>query len=74
MIPYSLLGSSRVLAVGPVAIVSLLVATGVGEIVPPGGPEYLTPVLTLALLVGIIQLAMGIVGLGFLERVTIAEA
>lgn len=48
------------------AIVSLLVATGVGALTLPGNPAYLTLALTLALLVGIIQLTMGVVQLGFL--------
>ena len=52
---YGLMGSSRVLAVGPVAIVSLLVASGVGQFAEMGTAEYLQLALTLALLVGIIQ-------------------
>ncbi len=66
LIVYGLLGSSRVLAVGPVAIVSLLVATGISPLAEQGGPEYVQLALTLALLVGIVQLIMGVVRLGFL--------
>jgi SulP family sulfate permease len=66
LIIYGLLGSSRTLAVGPVAIVSLMVATGVGGLAEQGTAAYLQLVLTLALMVGVFQLIMGVVGLGFL--------
>ena len=66
LVLYALLGTSRVLAVGPVAMVSLLVATGVGRLAQPNTPEYLILALALALLVGIIQTMMGLVRLGFL--------
>lgn len=72
LIIYGLLGTSRTLAVGPVAIVSLLVATGISAL-PTADPgtaaymtEYISLALTLALLVGIIQLLMGVINLGFL--------
>lgn len=63
---YGLLGTSRTLAVGPVAIVSLLVVSGLSPLVEPGSAYYLQLALTLALLVGLIRTAMGLVRLGFL--------
>lgn len=63
---YAALGSSRALAVGPVAMVSLLVASGVGDLAPPGSREYVAIALTLALMVGIIQTLMGVLRTGFL--------
>lgn len=63
---YGIFGTSRTLAVGPVAIVSLLVASGVGTFADIGSPEYLQLALTLALLVGIIQALMGLFRVGFL--------
>ena len=63
---YGILGTSRTLAVGPVAIVSLLVASGVGAFAEIGSPEYIQFALTLALLVGIIQALMGLFRVGFL--------
>lgn len=63
---YGLLGTSRTLAVGPVAIVSILVAAGVSGLAEPGSPEYAQFALTLALLVGLIQWAMGLFRIGFL--------
>ncbi|MCL4295295.1 MAG: solute carrier family 26 protein [Anaerolineae bacterium] len=66
LIIYGLLGTSRTLAVGPVAIVSLLVVSGVSPLAEPGSATYIQLVLTLALLVGLIQVVMGLVRLGFL--------
>ncbi|MAT96458.1 MAG: sodium-independent anion transporter [Anaerolineaceae bacterium] len=66
LIVYGLLGSSRTLAVGPVAIVSLLVATGIAPLAEVGSAAYLQLAIVLALLVGVIQLVMGLVRLGFL--------
>jgi SulP family sulfate permease len=66
LIIYGLLGTSRTLAVGPVAIVSLLVITGVSPLADPGSAQYVQLALTLALLVGLIQAGMGLVRLGFL--------
>lgn len=63
---YALFGTSRALAVGPVAMVSLLVATGVGEFAQPNTPQYLAFAIVLAFLVGILQTFMGLVRLGFL--------
>ena len=65
LIIYGLLGTSRTLAVGPVAIVSLLVASGVAPLADAGSAEYLQLALTLALLVAIIQFIMGVVRAGF---------
>ncbi|WP_368505987.1 SulP family inorganic anion transporter [Alkalihalophilus sp. As8PL] len=63
---YALFGSSRQLAVGPVAMVSLLVLTGVQGLAEPGSSEYISLVLLLALMVGVIQLSLGLLRLGFI--------
>ncbi len=63
---YSLFGTSNALAVGPVAMVSLLVLSGVGELAQPGSPEFVSLCLVLALLVGLLQLLMGVFRFGFL--------
>ncbi len=63
---YALLGTSRQLAVGPVAMVSLLTATGVGAIAEGGTQTYIQLALTLALMVGLIQFLLGAFRLGFL--------
>ncbi|WP_017726107.1 SulP family inorganic anion transporter [Halalkalibacterium ligniniphilum] len=66
LIIYALFGTSRQLAVGPVAMVSLLVLTGVSTIAEPGTDEYLSLVLLLMLMIGLIQFLMGVLRLGFL--------
>ena len=66
LIIYGLMGTSRTLAVGPVAIVSLLVASGVGALAGADTAVYVQLALTLALLVGIIQALMGLFKVGFL--------
>ncbi len=63
---YALFGTSRQLAVGPVAIVSLLTASALGQLVDEGTAGYLAAAAMLALLVGVIHLALGIGRLGFL--------
>ena len=65
LIAYALFGSSRQLAVGPVAMMSLLVFTGVSPLADPGSEEYIRLVLILSLMVGTVQLAMGLVRIGF---------
>ncbi len=66
LIIYGVLGTSRTLAVGPVAIVSLLVASSVGALAESGSAEYVQLALALALLVGIIQVVMGLLRVGFM--------
>lgn len=63
---YAAFGSSRQLAVGPVAMVSLLVAAGVGKGAPAGSDAFVAHAILLALMVGALQLAMGVLRLGFL--------
>ncbi len=66
LIGYALFGSSNALAVGPVAVVSLMTAAAVGEIAASGTPEYLGAALALALLSGVFLIALGLLRLGFL--------
>ncbi|UCZ53565.1 sulfate permease [Bacillus shivajii] len=68
LIIYALFGTSRQLAVGPVAMVSLLVFTGVSGLAEPGTDEYISYVLLLALLVGVIQLLLGVFKLGAITK------
>jgi len=63
---YPLLGTSRMLAVGPVAVDSLMVAAAIAKFAPQGSSEYLVLAITLALLVGIIEIGMGALRMGFL--------
>ena len=66
LVLYGIFGTSRSLAVGPVAIVSLMVAVGVSPLAEMGTSNYLQVALTLALLVGVIQAVMGLLRVGFL--------
>ncbi|TYC64452.1 sulfate permease [Rhodobacterales bacterium] len=66
LVAYTIFGTSRALAVGPVAVVSLLTAAAVGEFAQQGTPEYLGAAIVLALLSGLMLLAMGMFRLGFL--------
>ncbi|MFA5539217.1 MAG: sulfate permease [Gemmobacter sp.] len=65
---YALFGSSRVLAVGPVAVVSLMTASAVGEVAAQGTAGYLVAAAGLALVSGGMLLAMGFLRLGFLAN------
>lgn len=66
VIAYALFGTSRQLAVGPVAIVSLLTATALAPLVEEGTASYLEAAALLALMVGVVHLVLGFGRLGFL--------
>jgi SulP family sulfate permease len=61
---YSLSGTSRYLAVGPVAVISLMVAGVAGEFAPPGSPAYLEATVILAWLSGVFLCLFGVLRLG----------
>ncbi|MCW5515480.1 SulP family inorganic anion transporter [Muriicola sp. Z0-33] len=63
---YALMGTSRQLAVGPVAMDSLLVASGLGALALSGIEEYIAMAIFLALFMGVIQLGLGLLRMGFL--------
>lgn len=63
---YAIMGTSRQLAVGPVAMDSLLVASGLGALSLSGIDEYITMAIFLALFMGFIQLVLGLFRMGFL--------
>tara|TARA_R110002051_G_scaffold64139_2_gene116761 strand:+ start:4508 stop:6256 length:1749 start_codon:yes stop_codon:yes gene_type:complete len=66
VLTYAFLGTSRKIAVGPVAMDSLLVAVGLGTLTITGVENYIKMVVVLALMVGVIQLLLGILRMGFL--------
>ena len=68
LVLYTLFGTSMTLAVGPVAVASLMTASAVGELAARGTPEYLGAAIALALLSGVMLIAMGIARLGFLAN------
>jgi SulP family sulfate permease len=63
---YAIFGSSRQVAIGPVAMDSLIVATGVSTLALAGSESYISIAILLALMVGAIQFLMGIFSLGFI--------
>jgi len=63
---YGILGTSRQLSVGPVAMDSLLVASGLGALSLSGIDEYISMAIFLALFMGAIQFILGVVRMGFL--------
>lgn len=65
-VAYTIFGTSRQLAVGPVAMDSLLVAAGVSALAEVGSEHYITLAIMLAFMMGVIQLLFGLVRMGFL--------
>ncbi len=65
---YAIFGTSRQLSVGPVAMDSLLVASGISVMANQGTDAYLTLVLLLTAFMGLIQLSLGIIKLGFVTN------
>lgn len=63
---YALFGTSRQLAVGPVAMDSLLVAAGLTGMAAVGSESYIILSILLAFMMGAVQLLFGVFRLGFL--------
>lgn len=68
LVVYAIFGTSRQLAVGPVAMVALLVSSGVGAMADIGSERYIALAILLSLMVGAIQFGMGVFRLGFLTN------
>ena len=66
ILAYALFGTSMSLAVGPVAVISLMTASALQPLAAPGSPEYVELAVQLALLTGLMLLAFGLLRLGFL--------
>ncbi|MES9961947.1 MAG: sulfate permease [Candidatus Sedimenticola sp. 20ELBAFRAG] len=62
----AIFGSSRQLATGPVAMVSLMTATALGAVAAQGSSEFFAYALLLAVMVGLFQIALGLLRLGVL--------
>lgn len=65
---YAIFGSSRQLAIGPVALVSLLVSNVLGSIVDSSDELYTELAILLAFMVGVLECLMGLLRLGWLIR------
>ena len=63
---YGILGTSMHLSIGPVAVSALLVLAGVGQVAEPFSDQYLSLVILAGLMIGVAQMLMGFLRLGFL--------
>ncbi|TIX49869.1 sulfate permease [Alteraurantiacibacter aquimixticola] len=68
LVAYAIFGTSRTLAVGPVAVVSLMTASAAGAVAAQGTAEYLEAAITLAALSGVMLAVLGFLRLGFLAN------
>ncbi len=68
LVAYAVFGTSRTLAVGPVAVVSLMTASAAGAVAAQGTAEYLEAAITLAALSGVMLAVLGILRMGFLAN------
>lgn len=68
LVIYAIFGTSRALAVGPVAVASLMTAAAAGQLASQGTPEYLGAAIALAMVSGLLMIAMGFLKLGFLAN------
>jgi SulP family sulfate permease len=68
IIAYALFGTSRTLAVGPVAVISLMTLTAASAVAPPGSAQFIAAALVLAFMSGAMLIAMGVLRLGFLAN------
>jgi len=68
LVLYAIFGTSRALAVGPVAVASLMTAAAAGQLAQQGTPEYLGAAIALAMVSGLLLLTMGFLKLGFLAN------
>jgi len=68
LILYAIFGTSRALAVGPVAVISLMTAAAIAPFAAQGTPEYLGAAIALALISGLLLMGLGLLRLGFLAN------
>lgn len=65
---YALLGTSNKISMGPVALDSILIITGLSVLAEPGSDEYLELAIALTLMVGVIQSVLGFLRFGFIAN------
>jgi len=68
LVLYAIFGTSRALAVGPVAVASLMTAAAAATIAAQGTPEYLGATIALAAISGLLLVVLGLLRLGFLAN------
>lgn len=67
-IVYALLGTSNKISIGPVALDSILIITGLSVLAEPGSEHYLELAIALTLMVGVIQVFFGLIKFGFIAN------
>ena len=65
---YALLGTSNKISMGPVALDSILILSGLSVIAEPGSENYLELAIALTLLIGLIQFVFGLLKFGFIAN------
>ena len=65
---YALLGTSNKISIGPVALDSILIITGLSLLAEPGSEKYLQLAIALTLMVGLIQCFFGLIKFGFIAN------
>ncbi len=68
LVLYAIFGTSRSLAVGPVAVASLMTAAAAATVASQGTPEYLGATIALAAISGLLLVVLGLLRLGFLAN------
>ncbi|TRD12779.1 sulfate permease [Erythrobacter insulae] len=68
LVLYAIFGTSRTLAVGPVAVISLMTASAAGAVADQGTAQYLEAAVTLAMLSGVMLVILGLLRAGFLAN------
>lgn len=60
LVLYAIFGTSRQMSIGPVAISSLLILAGVSQLAPPFSVEYVHLVILAGLMIGVLQMILGL--------------
>ena len=68
LILYAIFGTSKTLAVGPVAVIALMTSASCSQFANPGSAEYVVLAVTLAIMSGIMLITMGLLKLGFVAN------
>jgi SulP family sulfate permease len=68
LVAYAIFGTSRTMAIGPVAVVSLMTASAASRVAGQGTPQYIEAALILALMSGAMMLVMGLLRMGALAK------
>ncbi len=68
MLIYALLGTSNYLSVGPVAVTSIILMTGISVLAEPFSEDFINLLLITGLITGVIQVLLGIFRMGFLTN------